>query len=740
MLRSWNAMLFGGGLLLWAVMAGAGQFGARTDSTTFVREFAKCDVKVYLITSGPKAAAIAKTLQDDIITNRDAKPNQRSPEKAPVLTLEEAEGEASRNPKFSEATRVFLLSANEMERPLPEKLAGLCPVDAEQIHSTSSEVVARNLNPKAGKLAFSIGITAPDEVRLRKILAVFTAKSFAGYRSMLAVYTDKFDTVRLAVFSDPKDRAAVENWGRTSDPKVWFASQWRPLGDYARLKAEDLRDCNQVFFIDRSQPETTVPPPAAQLLASHTLKDTSILIERGKAENGRQVAVFSAPNDLSLAMKANRFPRFEAIAAGPIIEDLTDLRKVGRTTLMVLGVSGQATPDDLELIRLKVAREMRTKLNIVVEERGPIWQQLQKEVVFQDLQGATNTAQRLRQKNGVRYIWVLRLLDYNGNTSYEPAEKMASGPPPSYGQLHPDDPEPPEPVLSIFDHGRGKTAKHEEEMAKWQPLHDRWLARVDAHKAYCEQRAPCQFERMVTRSCNGRVKGVLSLIDLENASVPVWEKEVDGQHAVTSVFATDRITVNGYGNRPASLQSPPTEDRCPTAILQEAAFQAGNRGISLLQETAWVSNKAVEDSPQELASGVTSGPNAPQVDKVQSPTAAPLGAKVADVDKGTVVLKIDPVAGVRVGDKATVALRIKTVNDPDDPTRILAQSVVEVLTLKIVTVKDNMAEAVAVTPQAKAGLGRVKVGMAVTCEHVPSAPAAPKRPALPTQHKGTKKG
>ena len=731
MLRS-RHLSFIAGLLLASVVPGIAAEG-QSGSTSFVREFAKCEVKVYLITSGPQAAAIAKSLQDDILTNRDAKPNQRTPDKAPILTLEAAEREAATNPKFNDATRIFLLIGKELAQPLPVKLAGLCPVDAGQISSTSSSIVARNLVPKAGKLAFSIGISAPDEERLRKLVGVFNSHSFPGYRSMLATYTEAFDTVRLAVFSDPKNRTSVEHWGRLNDPKVWFNSEWHALSDYAKLTPEDLRECRQVFFIDRSQPDTTLPPPAAQLLANATLKETTILIQRGKAADGGQIAVFSAPTDLALAKKAQRFARFEALPDGPVIEELTDLRKIGRTTLLVLGVSGQASSEDLEWIRLELARNMRTRLNTVVEERGPIWQQLEREVAFQDLQGATNRAKRLRQQSGVRYVWVLRLLDYGGNTSYAAAEKMTSGPAPTYTSVHPDDPEPPEPVLGLFQ-GRGKKAQHEEEMAKWKPVHDQWLARAENHRTYCEQQAPCQFERTVTRSCVGHVKGILSLIDLNHAAVPVWEKELDGRRSMTSVFASDRITVNGYNNHPASLTSPPTEDKCPSAVVQEAALNAGAGGIAFLQETAWISDKAVEEKPKEPDPPTKPGKN--ETDSPETPVAsvhAPFGAKVADIDKERITLKIDPASGVRVGDKALVALRVKIVNDPDDPAKVLSQTVVETLTLRIVTVKDNMAEAVAMTPQAKAGLDRVKVGMGVKCEHVPPA-APPVKP--PTKHPG----
>ena len=101
-------------------------------------------------------------------------------------------------------------------------------------------------------------------------------------------------------------------------------------------------------------------------------------------------------------------------------------------------------------------------------------------------------------------------------------------------------------------------------------------------------KAPCQFERTVTRSCLGNVTGNLSLIDLENAPVPVWEKELNGRHSMSSAFANDRITGNGNNNHPASLRAPPTEDKCPAAVVQEAVLSAGSGGIAILQEKAWI--------------------------------------------------------------------------------------------------------------------------------------------------------
>src|SRR5690348_3333161 len=56
MLRLRSLPFLTGWLLLTATTANAGQPGSRSDTaTTYMREFAKCDPKIYIITSGPQA-------------------------------------------------------------------------------------------------------------------------------------------------------------------------------------------------------------------------------------------------------------------------------------------------------------------------------------------------------------------------------------------------------------------------------------------------------------------------------------------------------------------------------------------------------------------------------------------------------------------------------------------------------------------------------------------------------------
>jgi len=685
----------------------------RADSTSFIRQFAKDDPHTQIIVSGPQAASIAKTLLDDITMHREYKARQGE-DKVVILTLDQAE-QAAQDPKFNDNTRIFLLATRELKGGLSATLARACPVDPSRLPAGSGTVTSRNLNSRAGHLAFSMAVVAPDAERLQTMMEVF-AQPYADYKGMLTPISDKFETYRLAIFSSERDREAVEKWGRIDlkgnpkvDPKnIWTKYDWYPLSAYATLTPEQRDDRHLIFFLNRGDTQQVVPEPAQALLKDQRLGETTSVVLKGNGPNGLTCAVFSTPSDLILQSRAGKYVRFELIPDAPLVENVTDLRAIDRSVFLVHGPGVKLTPDDAEAIRSETVQSMQKDLKVPVEALGAQFDALQKSVVFQDLPGAIETAQRIREKNGTRYAWLFQVTEFGGKTSYTPSQKLVSPPPPPFALAHPEDKEPVEPTLDAFA-GRGKKDQYEKDKAAWQPLHDAWLRRKAGYERSGETQYPCTWECKIEKESIANVQGVLRLIDLEHPNTPLWEKACKGRRAARAEFAGRTVQVRGTKNQPAPLPCPPNDDSCPTNLVQSAGMGAGAGGLFFLQASALLPNGEQNQATQAQA-------------PIKAPADPPSGTKVAYVDDISVTLKVDPGAGIKRGFWIDIPLAVIDIPDPDNPGKILSHKVVEKVIVRVVSLHDNVAECVPVSDKEKAKLKRVNTGMIISDSYAPPDP------------------
>jgi hypothetical protein len=675
----------------------------RADSTSFIRQFAKDDPRTQIIVSGPQAESVAKALLNDITAHKDYKARQGE-DKVVILTLDQAE-QAAQNPKFDDNTRIFLLATRELKGGLSAALTRACPVDLAQLPAGSGTAVSRNLNPRAGHLAFAMAVVAPDAERMQTMMGLFS-QPYADYKGMLLAISDKFETYRLAVFSSQADRDAVEKWGRVETKNVWAKYEWYPLSAYATLTPEQRDERHLIFFVNRRDAPQAIPDPVQALLKDQRLNETTSVVVKGTGPNGLTCAVFSSPSGLILARRAGKYHHFEEIPANPVIDEASDLRAVDRSVLLVHGSGVKMTPDDAERIRMETVRSMRTELRLPVEEPGAQFDALQKGVVFQDQPGAIDTAQKMREKSGIRYVWLLQVTAFGGKTNYLPSQKPASPPPPPYAVAHPEDKEPVEPTLDAFA-GRGKKDQYEKDKAAWQPLHDAWLGRKQAYERFCEREAPCTWTCKIDKESIANVQGVLRLIDLDHPNTPLWEKECKGRRAAKAEFTSRTVQVRGTKNQPAPLPCPPNDDTCPVELVQSAGVGTGAAGLFYLQGSALLPDgKAVVAQ----APGKAADPARP---------AAASGSKVAYVDDSGVTLKIDPSDGIKKGYWVDIPLAVIDIPDPDNPGKILSHKVVEKVIVRVVSLHDNVAECVPVSEKEKAKLSRVKPGMIVSDSYSP---------------------
>jgi len=551
----------------------------------------------------------------------------------------------------------------------------------------------------------------------------------------------------------------AEGWGHSNAANTWEDIQWRPLAERAQLTPEQLEECSEVYFLDRSR-EDSGPPTIAQMVARHELKATSLLIEKAQREDGTSCVVFSAPTSLLLETRARRFPNLAAVTDGPLLEEAVDLRHIGRAPLLVSAGGTNASKADREQIRLLLARDMRTDLRLQIDERGSDLAVLNEEVALQQLLGGTDTAKKLRQSTGARYVWMFTLTEFEGATEYMPSEKRISPDPPAFSEPEPQKPSQYEG--GIFSRRKKHEWEMERDMRSWQNDHDQWERRKVDHEQD-RQNAPIQWERSITRVDSAHARGVLRLVDLQDVGKVIWETSEDcrGTAREQKFFKSDRTTIRGLSNKPESLDTPVADTTCPQSVLCSAARAAGQEGLMALRERAWlpeagimarsvaVGNTDAGDitaDPAPKAAAVAEIPArpaapTPTVADVAPPASTPAAAtplsapQVAMVDGTTVTLTIGEAEGVRVGDTVIVALKTKEIKHPQTG-KILEVRVEQSLALKVVRA-GKTADCVPVNDSESEQVAQVKEGMAVEWKRAiaPVSPSPATPPAAPTQPK-----
>ncbi len=725
---------------------------AATGAETFVRCLAKSPKDVYIIVSGPDAEDVAKVLQSAILQHPDR--GAKAANDVPILTIAEAEqrraadAEAPKRKggRFGECSLVFMFSLSDHPASLPPGLAALAPGTLGEASRRVSSLRSSQTQKADAGLAYSVCMVAPDRKRLAGLLQAFTSHS-AGHYSALPFSAD-FPSNNVAVFSSDEHRSAAEGWGRSLAASVgaksWDSIVWRPLAERAKMKDEELADCDQAYFIDRSLPPAELPDSVAQLSGAQPPKETATLVLRRALPGGNQIALVSTPTAALLEARLKKYPRFDAIPASPVVDDVKDLRHIGRTTLLVSG-SGP-TSDERETIRLQLAKDMREKLRVPVEERGDVLRLLEREVTLQELQGASDTAELLRSKARLRFVWLFTVTDYRGSTDYKSAVRVLStDAPPTYDEAHgSDDPEPTY-YHALPWSGQAKKDREKRERAEWEPKHAAWLRRKALYDDQVRANFTSQWERVVSRQTSAAVRGMLRLVDLKpnsGAVEVIWEKEAGGSSSSPEEsHQSDTVTVRGVGMRPSSLTTPPRQDSCPRELMLAAARSAGASALSELQATALLPDGSAPPEPEPPApvEEEKKEPSPPKEeakpvppasdDAAATPTPTPQtkGPVVADVDtaNAAIVVALAPGDKVRVGDSAYVLVEKKITNPQSG--EVLEVRAAALVKLRVVRVSEKTADCVPSVPDGRAKLASVKAGMAVKWE------AAPKpKPATPS--------
>ena len=654
--------------------------------TTHVREFAKNKPKVFIIVSGPQALETGRALQNAILRYGDNRHDQND---ISILNIPQAAAQAGTNSELGKSPLVFLLIGKEMTAPLPPALNSLLPFPLPD-PSRKISIVTSTLSGQKRNQVFTVGIFAPDAERMQQLYGIFLARESDNFRTL--PFEEEHRSNRLAVFSTPTNRELVANWGMERDPHVWNDIQWHDLAERDAMPSEQLEERVQVYFLSRAQNDA-VPSAATPIITAHSLKPTTIVIERQQPAPGADMVVFSAPSRTILGKKARHYPTLAALSGLPTVEEAVDLRAVKHTVLLM---SGSIPDSDREQVRLLLAKDMRQGLGMEVEERGPVMQLLQREVTLEQLQGASDTSRMLRRKAGLRYVWHFGVTDYSGSTEYQPEEKRITPDPSPFTELEPTEPSRSKGLFR----GNKSDEEHNKDMDQFQRDHEAWQEKKNGYDQRV-QNTSYQWNQQINSHSNAHIHGVLTLFDIQDGSggKVIWQHDCNGADEQRGILRMQHASVQGLDNRPSSLEVPAASDNCSLDLLHGAVRDASRSVFEALQETALLPS-AGGTLPAESASATVPASNAP----------TNAGALVAAVQDGIVTLNVGTTQGLRVGSRVFIPIKTRQITDPATGA-VIATRVLDHITLRVSTCDTTTADCVPATTADSAKLSQVKVGM-----------------------------
>jgi hypothetical protein len=744
------------------------------EETNYLRQLAKDKPPVLLVPFGPGADEAANAFRLEITQYKDARAKR-----VEVVKPDQVGREAA-SKDFGKWSRIFFFvgpQGSEIAKQLPKALIPLLPTDLAEIAKYSTAYRTANLNSRAGDLAFSVLFIAPDAARMKRLTETFDARTFPGYKQMLGAQEAAFESNRVAIFSSEANKQALTGWGASTTVAArrgslaapgassatggtWDYVDWYPLAARKDMTPEMLGECHEVYFLDRSQADQPVPETAAKALeGAGALTPVSTLIVHSTRPDGHSIVVFSSPINSILLKKAHRYPN---VAAAPKLlqEDAIDLRPIRRSALRVY-VSGNgadaARDQELNGIQADISADLRTKMSLDLALRGDIFKTLEKEVTFQQLTGATNTAKIVATKTGLRYLWLFEITGYGGTTSYMSGETKLTPDPAPFNQS--------EPVRPV----QGKKEKDGDFQARvnqWVVDHNAWVTGKQQYEREANG-GEYQWERQVGCVQRATVRGRLMLIDLigddNQAAKVLWQQDGECTSGKNSVVTSERCSVRGMSSRPNSLTAPAPRDDCPPDLLQEAGKQAGDRAVELLVEKALPPGQSsfpvvlkAGDKFATISAGSADGLkklnyvdialgvkgeritlrvktldegsadlepiNPVEAQKMSQVTVGmkvdrwyeappPAGPQIVAINGKALILSLGARDGARVGDIADVQVSVREIKDPR--TGEVLRTIPDIVKLRLTAVDDKSSDASPATASDPSAVAKLQVGQTV---------------------------
>jgi hypothetical protein len=696
------------------------------EDKSFVTEIARNNVALTIVYSGEATLPAARSFQNSVIA---ANPKRKTPANVVALPLANFKGTMPLG-----MTYVFFLIGSECGDQFPTFLMPVLPADVRTPQETLSVLESRITSDRKNAGAFNIVLFAPDAERFARLHDDFLTRRFGGEFRDMGKVSRRVVSNKVELFSSPELRGLVENWGQMSTHanvtgtgptrEVWDYVQWHDLAERDAMSAQVSPEQNEVYFFDRSQ-QAAVPQAAAPALAAVQVGATTICTSRINTPDGRSIVVFSAPNQMLLEGRMAQYPNLATVPGGPQTREAVDLRRIGRTVLLV---NGDAPKEEREAVRLLLAREMRQQLGVVVDERGTeFFQTLESEDSLRSLMGESSKARRDRARREARseYIWMYTLSEYSGTTQFATSETCTTPDPPAFSRSAPSKPSKKRLFgrdLSEEQYQRA-LSRYQREYEDWEEERDRYEERVE--------NADYQWRRVIRCDEMASARGVLRLVSLSDKGKVEWEQQCSGDAANSRTHRSDTISVRGRTGRPSSLDSPAAITSCANDLMRQAAFKAGQQALGLLRTEAWLPDgKPVEEvsTPNEepkttvaarsLAPAVSEAPpvagmSPAGVSSATTSSVVPRGnaPKIAAINGKTAFLTIGTKEGLRFGDIITVELETLDVKNPETG-EVLDHKVVDTLQLRVVG-GTKTADCVANTPADEAKWEKMKVGMSI---------------------------
>ena len=667
-------------------------------ATDFVREIAKNDSKVVIVSSGKQGDEIALAAQTAILRHAE---NKHKPADVRVVTLADAPKEIAA--MGARVSVLFCLAGREVTPGDWDAVRRFVPENASLLGSRTGFVSGKPTNNSAGKTAYLVTFYAPDAPRLNRLYNRFLSTQRGNFREL--ILSETYAANRVAVFSSPDVVPNLRAWGTmngitgsravaSGTTGVWDDVAFYTLAERDALTPDALEERDEIYLLDRSRGD--VPPvAAAPLLADVPIKPTTIARRSRTEPDGDTVTVFSVPNSRHLAIRlSERYTTAPQLANAPETEELLDLRTVQNSAIVVLGSD---VPDgDKEQIRSLVASALRQTLKVQVQEGGTALRALQKVVATEQLLGGTGT--ELRKKLGTRYVWVLGISEYSGETRYDSTVKRMTPLPTAFPGYRPEKP----------SKGRKESdADFANRMNEWRDKANEWERNKREHDETVSN-APAEYVLDANRVNSAQVQGTLQLIDLQNRDVAgavVWERGCRGGANDIKSYKNEVRRLRNRDSEPGAIAVPAPEANCPPAVRYVASRDAAMEAINALNRTALLPDKLAGATVAALVKrGISDG------DGTGAASDVPV---VVECDGKTVIISAGTTSGVRPGDLISVVLKTREVRDPQG--NLLSTRIVEQVSLKVVAADARTADCVAVTTPATeaAKVAKIKVGMPI---------------------------
>lgn len=542
--------------------------------TDFVREFAKNKPRVLIIASGPEARPAAESFYFTLVRNGDFRGHK--PDDARLVSPGEADGLLGSGAKeWSRCSLVFFLAGKDSTNVLPPRLSALLPISTNIVGSRVSVVEAIKDAERPGEPTFRVGVYAPDAPRLARLAQRFATRRVDNFRDL--AFREQYATNRVALFSDAEEQTVLAEWGRVSTPNVWNEVTWYPLSARSGLTPEQLAECTEVYFVNRSAPDAPLPSLAQNALASLSARPASVLVAQTNTAGENPVVVVSAPSRALLETRIARRRTVDELKQESPVFEAVDLSRTGPTSLLIVGGS-QLSSDLMNGLHADLSGRLR-QIGIPVEPRGPLLTKMEGDLALQMAQGATDTKGYLRRRIPTRYVWAFTLTDIQGATTFRAQEQKVT---PDFPRF--DDAEPGRPR-------RGRDEDEDQYQRRLRDWRDNWNRWDRKRRDYNDRfrTDSCDWKQWVEYEQTARVTGRLQLIDTKstNGAAFVWETACSADTTQTGrQVDTQHVSVRGHDTRPNSLKAPPNTDHCPPSLLFTTMKTAAERGFAQLREEA----------------------------------------------------------------------------------------------------------------------------------------------------------